>query len=191
MKRLIFSLVFCVCAQFITWGSNNFNDSLSTQTSQPILKVIGANVYNGNTLLSKSEVLTTLGAYPKIAAQYEKSKKLRNTGVLLIPTGSVIFIGGVVLMANGYDEKTTNFGYYTLYTREPNVNYFLGLAIGTIGELMLDGGIVCSVIGKTNIRRSISNYNRAVKSTSQYEPGQINYQLGLLDNGNFGLKLTF
>ena len=195
MKRFILTTVFCICAQFLTWGSSNCfivsKDSASTVKAQPILKVHKAKVYDGKTLLSKNEVLNVLNAYPKIATQYEKGKKLRSTGGVLIPVGLATFIGGAVLMVNGFDENTTNYGYYTVYTRLPNGKYYLGLAIGTIGELMVDGGIVCSVIGKTNIRRSISNYNRAVKSTSQYMPGEINYQLGLLDNGNFGLKLTF
>jgi hypothetical protein len=191
MKQLILTTVLCVCAQFLTWGSSNSIDSLNIRTVQPALKIEKTRVYDGKTLLSKNEVLNVLSAYPKIAAQYEKGKKLRSTGGVLIPVGLVTFVGGVVLMVNGFDEKTSSYGYYSIYTRQPNGNYYLGLVIGTIGELMVDGGIVCSIIGKTNIRRSITNYNRAIKSTSQYVPGQINYQLGLLDNGNFGLKLTF
>jgi hypothetical protein len=71
--------------------------------------------------------------------------------------------------------------------------YFGGFVVAIIGELIVDGGIACSIIGKVKIRRAINNYNRSVTSfNNKYSPGgALKYQLGLLDSGKFGLKLTF
>jgi hypothetical protein len=66
----------------------------------------------------------------------------------------------------------------------------LGLAITTIGELMLDGGIACSIVGKIQIKRSVRNFNASAQSAYR-NPTGLQYQLGFLDNGNFGMRLTF
>jgi len=71
-----------------------------------------------------------------------------------------------------------------------NGTYYLGLVIASLGELMIDGAVVCKIVGKGYIRKSIANYNQAIK-TSGYVPGSLNYQLGVLDNGMIGLKVTF
>ena len=68
--------------------------------------------------------------------------------------------------------------------------YYIGWAVAAVGELMIDGAVVCKIVGKSYIRKSIANYNQAIKPTG-YVPGSFDYQLGLLDNGRVGLKVTF
>ncbi len=62
--------------------------------------------------------------------------------------------------------------------------------MASLGELMIDGAVVCKIVGKSYMRKSIANYNQAIKSTG-YTPGSFSYQVGLLDNGRIGLKVTF
>lgn len=196
MKKMLLTTVFCVCIQFLTFGSSSncfstSNDSLNNEISKPALHIIGTRVYKGDTLLTKNEVLNILRTSPDIATRYEKGKNLRNTGGLLIAGSIISMTGGIVLMIKGIETNTTNNGYYNDSDISYNNNYYLGLVVVSIGELMLDGGIACNIIGKIQIRRSINNYNASIYSALKYKPGEITYQLGLLDNGKFGLRLVF
>ncbi len=196
MKKMLLTAALCGCIQFLVVGSSldDFltpNDSLDKVTSQQVLHTVGAKVYKGDTLLTKTEVLRILGGYPSIATKYEKGKNLRKTSGLLIAGGIVTMTGGIVLMIKGIETGTADYGYYSDSEVHYNSNYYLGLAIGSIGELMLDGGIACSIIGKILIKRSINNYNTIFNASYKYEPGKIYYQVGLLNNGKLGLRLTF
>ena len=137
--------------------------------------------------MGKNEVINILSSHPDILNQYQKGTGLRSTGSFLVVGGIVVFVGGMVVMATGIGTSTDYYGYsYVTY----NSNYFLGWGVAVVGELMFDGGIACRIVGKSKIRRAIYNYNNTI-SNSSYEPGVINYQLGFLDNGKIGLKLTF
>ena len=192
MKKVILTTIFSVCIPIMVFGiqTNDLktqNDSARIQENQKLLKVKGVKVFDGNTLLTKSEVLNILSVSPAIAAQYERASKTRTTGTFLLIGGAALFTGGVVTMVNNIDTHSDYYGYDIV---EYNDRYYVGLLIGTIGELMIDGGIVCTILGKVKIRKSISNYNKSLNQTG-FAPVEVNYQFGLLDNGNFGLKLTF
>jgi len=92
--------------------------------------------------------------------------------------GMGVVIKGIV--DSNYDNT------YVIYDSK----YYIGLVIASLGELMIDGAVVCKVVGKSYIRKSIANYNQAIKPTG-YVPGSFNYQFGLLDNGMVGLKINF
>lgn len=195
MKKVILTLIFSVSFPFLIFGSslNDFStqyDSLKQEISKPPLRLKGTKVYKETTLLTKDEVLNILSATPVNEKKYDKGTRLRGTGVGLIIGGAVTFVGGVALAVSGIETNTTDDYYYSYTSTDFTSKYYIGLAIGTIGELMVDGGIACSIIGKTMIRRSVFNYNETINQ-SGYVPGLINYQFGLLDNGRFGLNLTF
>ncbi len=193
MKEVILLVIFSVCIPFLIFGSSpkDFStqfDPLKQETTRPPLRLKGTKVYKETTLLTKDEVLNILSVNPSDRKKYDKGTRLRSTGAGLIIGGAVTFVGGVVLAVTGIESNTD--GYYGYTTTDFTSKYYIGLAIGTIGELMVDGGIACSIIGKTMIRRSVFNYNETNKQ-SGYVPGLINYQFGLLDNGKLGLKFTF
>jgi hypothetical protein len=195
MKKAILTIIFSVCFPFLIFGSapKDFSTqdySLKQEISKPPLRLKGTKVYKGTTLLTKDEVLNILSATPSNGKKYEKGTRLRGTGVGLIIGGAATFIGGIALAVSGIETITTDTYYYNYTSTDFTSKYYIGLAIGTIGELMVDGGIACSIIGKTMIRRSVFNYNET-NNQSGYIPGLINYQFGLLDNGKFGLELTF
>jgi hypothetical protein len=171
-------------------GSSSEKDSVQNQVNQPTLRVSGTRVYQGNSLLTKSEVLNIMGVYPKAASLYTKGKSMRGTGGFLIVGGIVTMTAGIVVIVDSYESYDVNGGYYTYSYSGFGDNYYLGLAITTIGELMLDGGIACSIVGKIQIKRSVRNFNASAQSAYR-NPTGLQYQLGFLDNGNFGMRLTF
>lgn len=189
MKRFILAVVFCICAPIFLSASSFSVDTSTLQPGKPLLRLKGIKVYDGNTRLTKGEVMNILSFSPVIAKKYEKGIKTKNAGTILLISGLVTFTGGIALMVSGIESTISDDYYYYTYT-DYSSNYYIGLAIGVIGELMVDGGIACSIIGKTTVRRSIFNYNEKRNSTG-YLPVKINYQLGLLDNGKIGVKLTF
>jgi hypothetical protein len=193
MKKTILTTVFCICVPLLIFGSypDDFNilkDSSKQETGKPVLRVRGAKVFDQNTLLKKSEVLNILSPTPAIAKQYQSGTHLRGARVPMIIGGSVLCAGGIVLMVTGIVNETDDY-YYGSYTTYSGT-YYAGLAVAVIGELLIDGGIACGFFGKYKIKKSINNYNATVNPTGD-TPGFINYQLGLLDDGKIGLKLTF
>jgi|WetSurMetagenome_2_1015567.scaffolds.fasta_scaffold44397_2 hypothetical protein len=192
MKKVLFTTFLCIYATLLAFGSSpeslkTTGDSTRTLVEQPLLTVSRARVYNGNILLKKIDVYNILSISPSIAAQYDRAVNLRSKGTALIVGGAVVTIGGIVVAATGMETNVDSNGYASLnYTHK----YYTGLLVSAIGELMIGGGITCEVIGKVKIGRSVSNYNAYVRQTG-FAPQSIKYQFGLLDNGNFGLKLTF
>jgi hypothetical protein len=172
-------------------GINGSNDTLKTQSSQPKLVNHGVEVYKDGRLLTNNEVLNILSSNPKIEVQYQKGKDLRSTGGLLLFGGSIAMVGGIAMMVSGIETYTENNGYYSESYTEATDKYYMGVLVTAIGELMFNGGIACTVIGKIQIQKSIRNYNAQYKSGLGYQPGKINYQLGLLDNGQVGFRLSF
>ena len=194
MKKTILTLILLAGVKLLTFGSspidfNSSNDSLKKETNNSTLKVVGTDVYKDNAFLNEDKVINILNSHPEILKTYEKGKSLRSTGTFLLVGGIVMATGGIALMVNGI-EPSKSYNYGSSSTPTYNDNYILGLLVGTVGELMVAGGIVCRVVGKGKIRRAIYNYNN-LSSSSQYTSGEINYQFGLLDNGNVGMKLTF
>jgi len=198
MRKTVLTTVLCVFTQFLIFGaSDNFagsNDSIKSKKDQPILETNNTKVYNGNTMLSKNEVLSILSSYPDLASQYQTGKSLRSAGGLLVAGGIVSTVGGIVLCVDGMIKSVNNI-YNDKYSN-PNdnlmdANYYLGYGVSIIGGLMLDGGIACNIIGRIKINRSINKYNETKNSAFKLNPEQVNYQVGLLNNGKFGLKLTF
>lgn len=192
MRKLILTTVFCISIPLLVMGlpTNDLSspeDSTRQEMGQPVLQVHGAKVYNGNTLLTRAEVVNFLSSSPAIASQYERAKGTRGVGVGLLVGGAVVTTGGLIIMVSGMSESLDYDGYsFAAY----GDTYYTGLLVAVLGELMLDGGIACTIIGKIKIRRSISNYNNTVNQAG-LKSVPVNYQFGLLDNGNFGLKLTF
>ncbi len=165
-------------------------DSVQNAPVNPVLRVTGTRVYHGNTLLTKAQVLNLMALTPGPAKLYNKGKSMRGTGGLLIGGGILAMTGGIVIMVNSFESYVVDNGYYSYTNSGFNDNYYAGLAVATLGELMLDGGIACTIVGKIQIKRSVRNYNNAVNA-AQWHPGDVKYHLGLLDNGNLGLRLTF
>jgi len=195
MKNILLATSFCLLIPLSMFGmplngASSEKDSVKNQLTQPTLRVSGTRVYQGNSLLTKSEVLNIMGVYPKTASLYSKGKSMRGAGGLLIVGGIATMTGGIVVMVNSYESYDVDGGYYTYSYSGFGDNYYLGLAVATLGELMLDGGIACTIVGKVRIKRSVRNYNTSVQSAFG-SPGNLQYHLGLLDNGNFGMRLTF
>ena len=194
MKQLFLFAFFCICFFSFASGTTRVltgaKDTLRVE-GNPVLKLEGTNVYKDGNLLSKREVLKILSPFPELASQYQKGKSLRTSGVLMILGGIGAMTGGVVLMISGIETNNSSSGYSSNPYVSYNDNYYLGIGVLTIGELLLDGGIACSIIGKIKVRRSINNYNKTAGTAFINKSESINYQFGLLDNGNVGLKLTF
>lgn len=165
-------------------------DTVQNTGGKPVLRVTGTQVYQGNSLLTKSEVLNIMAVTPGPAKLYNKGKNLRGTGGLLIVGGIAAMTGGIVIMVNSFESYDVDNGYYSYTYSGFGDKYYAGLAVATLGELMLDGGIACTIVGKILIKRSVRNYNASVNS-ALWNPGEVKYQLGFLDNGNIGLRLTF
>ena len=159
-------------------------------TVKPVLRVKGARVYNENIRLEKSDVLSIMNTVPAAAGKFEKGTNLRGTGGLLIVGGSALLAGGVALAISGIETNTSD-GYYYDYTyTDFTRNYYIGLIIATLGELMLDGGIACSIVGKMTIKKAVRDFNYSARQ-SGLTPEILKYQFGLLDDGKFGMKITF
>ena len=157
---------------------------------KPVLRVKGARVYNENVRLEKSDVLSIMNTVPAVAGKFEKGTNLRSTGGLLIIGGSAFLAGGVALAISGIETNTSD-GYYYDYTyTDFTRNYYIGLIIATLGELMLDGGIACSIVGKITIKRAVRDFNYS-SGQSGLAPEILKYQFGLLDDGKFGMKVIF
>jgi hypothetical protein len=185
MKKTILTSFFCVCVSFLVSGTPD-NDSLMQDIRKP-LRMSGTKIYTENILHTESEVISLLSISPDIVAQYHKGKNLRSTGTVLLVGGIVTFGGGMALMISGIGTSENYYGYSII---DYDSKYYIGLVIGSLGELMIDGAIVCKIVGKSYMRKSIANYNQAIKSTG-YAPASFTYQAGLLDNGRVGLKVTF
>jgi len=177
MKKTILATLFCVCVSFLVSG----------QEIRKPLRMSGTKIYTENILHTESEVISLLSISPDFVAQYQKGKNLRSTGTVLLIGGIVTFGGGMGLMISGIGATENYYGYSTI---DYDSKYYIGLVVGSLGELMIDGAVICKIVGKSYIRKSIDNYNQAIKS-SGYTPGSFNYQVGLLDNGRVGLKVTF
>jgi len=156
-------------------------DSLRQEIHKP-LRVSGKKVYIEDRLLSKDEVYRLLGTVPSGIEQYKKGTKMQNAGSLLYVGGGIIGLGGVALGLYG-DFKMI---------KEPKYEniYVTGIIIAIVGELMLDGGVIFKMVGAAKVRRSINNYNDSIKSFG-YKPGVLYYELGMLNNGNVGIKVSF
>lgn len=192
MERLIFVLLILLASFGIASGITPENpsgssDATSLSTQMTVLSVSRANVYSGNMRLSYPQVNDILSPYPAIANQFNRGVDTRSTGLMLIIGGAVCSAGGIVMMVAGTD---TYLDYYGNYTIDYSGKYYTGLLISAVGELMIGGGIACSITGKMKIRRSIQNYNRATGNFG-LQPRSCNYSFGLLDNGSMGLRVTF
>jgi hypothetical protein len=195
MKTLIITVLVCLYVPLALFAAPADSipaarDSVQNTASKPVLRVSGTKVYQGNTLLTKTEVLNIMGKYPGPAKLYNKGKNMRGTGGLLIVGGIAAMTGGIVIMVNSFESYDVDNGYSSYTYSGFGDKYYAGLAVATLGELMLDGGIACTIVGKIQIKRSVRNYNTSVNS-AQWNPGEVKYHLGLLDNGNIGLRLTF
>ncbi len=172
-----------------SWASGEGpKDTLKTEMSQPVLRYVGARVFKGNVALNSIEVSDILKSNTKIQKKYNDGRSLRNTGIFLIVAGSVGAVAGMAQMIDGIEY--TDYGYGG-ETYEYTDQYYQGFLIACIGGVAIEGGIACSIIGKIKIRKAIQVYNSSVISTSYNQPGELNYQLGLLNNGHFGFRLTF
>ena len=187
MKKAILTPLFCLCFSFLTFGSLS-SDTIQQDIRKP-LRMSGKKIYTEEILHTEREVLSLLNICPDCVEQYQKGKSLRKTGTILLVGGIVTFTGGFALMGYGLFTSPT-YEFYGTTKYDYNSTYYIGGIIAGIGELMVDGGIVCKIVGKSNIRKSIYNYNDAIKSTG-YKPGTYYYQFGLLDNGMVGLKINF
>jgi|WetSurMetagenome_2_1015567.scaffolds.fasta_scaffold04726_7 hypothetical protein len=192
MRRLLFTPVIFLCTTFLLYGSLPGDPVFTASPSgllqdQHKLVVSNTKVFDGNRRLTPEEVMNIFSVSPKIAAQYSRGSRLRSSGVALLVGGGVVTVGGIVLMVSGIDTSNDFYGNSSV---DYNSNYYLGLLVAGLGELMVDGGIACTIVGKIKIRKSVSNYN-ATGGYSTFVPQSINYKFGLLNNGNVGLRLTF
>lgn len=191
MRRLIFTTAIFLCTTFLVYGSLP-GDPVCAANPAGLLQdnhklvVSGTSVFDGNRKLTPEEVLIILNPSSAYADQYNRGLSLRSSGVALLVGGGVVMVGGIVLMISGVESYNDINDSETEFANK----YFLGLLATGLGELMVDGGIACTVIGKVKIRRSISHFN-ASGGSSYFAPQTINYRFGLLDNGNIGIKLTF
>lgn len=187
MKKTFLTPLLCLCFYCLAFGS--VPDDTPQQDIRKPLRVSGKKIYTEDILHTESEVLNLLSISPDFVAQYQKGKSLRKTGTLLFIGGIVTFTGGFAVMGYGLFTSPT-YEFYGQTKYDYNSTYYIGWAIAAVGELMVDGAVICKVVGKSYIRKSIANYNQAIKPTG-YVPGSFDYQLGLLDNGRVGLKVTF
>lgn len=187
MKKPTVTLVLFLCFYFQANASPS-NDTTIQDVRKP-LRISGKKIYTEDILHTESEVLNLLSISPDFVSQYQKGRSLRKTGTGLLIGGIATITGGVaVAIYGGINSPMVEINGYKYL--DYNGTYYIGLVIATLGELMIDGAIVCNIVGKSYIRKSIANYNQAIK-TSGYVPGSFSYQLGVLDNGNVGLKVTF
>jgi hypothetical protein len=192
MRRLLFTPVIFLCTAVLSFaslpgGPGYGNNPVGLMQEKHSLKVSNTTVLDGTRRLSNEEVMNIFSVSPKIATQYKRGVALRSSGIALLVGGGVVTVGGIVIMVTGID---TSSDYYGSSTLDYNNNYYLGLLVAGIGELMVDGGIACTIVGKIKIRKSVSNYN-ASGGYSTFVPQSVNYKFGLLSNGNVGLRLTF
>lgn len=187
MKKVILTPLFYLCFSFLTFGSLSC-DTIQQDIRKP-LRMSGIKIYTEDILHSESEVLSLLSINPEFVTQYKNGKSLRRTGTILLVGGIVTFTGGFAVMGYGLFTSPT-YEFYGTTKYDYNSTYYIGGIIAGIGELMVDGGIVCKIVGKSKLKKSINNYNDAIKSTG-YTPGTYYYQVGLLNNGLVGLKVTF
>jgi|WetSurMetagenome_2_1015567.scaffolds.fasta_scaffold00047_10 hypothetical protein len=177
MKKIILTALISFCFSVYSFSILS-NDTIFQDIRKP-LRISGRKVYMEEIKLSKSEVLDLLSISPDISTKYKKGKNLKKTGTFLL-------IGGIVSTSGGLVFRET----HDFDVDLDNTNYFIGEAIAIIGELMVVGGVVCKIVGKSNIKSSIRKYNTMIK-TSSLNQGSFYYQLGLLDDGHVGFKVTF
>lgn len=183
MKKTILGPLFCLCFSCLAFGSAP--DETPQQDIRKPLRLSGKKIYTEDILHSESEVVSLLSINPEFVAQYKKGKSLKGTGTGLLIGGIVTFSGGMALVFTGIAATD-----YEDYNYVYDSKYYIGWVVAAVGDLMIDGAIVCKFVGKSYIRKSIANYNQAIKPAG-YVPGSFDYQLGLLDNGRIGLKVTF
>jgi hypothetical protein len=198
MKRIITLLTFIFSIGSFTILNGQISSGSNTDTikiikDHSILDDRGVDVYRDNKQLSVLQVEYLLSSYPKILRQYQKGRSLRSTGQTMLIGGGIAIVGGVVLMINGVGDKTESYNDYGYYEerREVDGKFVVGYFGVIVGALLIDGGIACTVIGKIKIKQSIRNYNASNQKSEYINPGAIKYNLGLLDNGRLGVRLTF
>jgi len=110
--------------------------------------------------------------------------KLKSKGTGLLIGGAVTTLAGTGLMLYGIDNN--------IYSNDIDASIIIG-SVGTIvGALMLEAGLVCTVVGNIKTVQSIKNYKKTTNiQAKQNSADNLHYQLGLLDNGKVGLQLTF
>lgn len=192
MKRAILATLFCVCISSLYAGSSAIysgpeSDTLQQQVRKP-MRLSGSKFYIEERLLSKTEALDLLSISPDLVRLYENGTSLRKTGTFLLVGGIIVMTGGIPVALYGILTSPTVYSGTTKI--DYNGTYYVGMIIAGIGELMIDGAIVCKIVGKSQLRRSVANYNEILKQTG-YRLGGFEYQMGLLDNGMFGIKVTF
>jgi hypothetical protein len=190
MKIQVAILVVCMVsmqyANVIGADQILLRDSMEIETvTPPFISVAGAEVYSNDKLMSHQEVINMMQAFPDISSQYQAGYKLRKTGSLLLTVGIIGSVGGVVLMASGYEFNTSYDGSTTM---ELNSRYYAGLIVSSLFEPLIPAGIVCKVMGKNKIINSVGRYYRS----APVSPGQskIHYEFGIFASG-IGIRMTF
>lgn len=194
MERILSITTVFLMFSFITFGTNLSNTKTTTDTlshdSIPKIDTRFGNVYSGSENISTERTIKILSPYPEIATKYQQGENLNDIGTGLIIGGAASIVGGIYLMVDGLKNTVNNYNYST-NSYVYNQNYQLGNLATIVGNLMINGGIACKIIGKVNIAKSIRNYNNLINSNRRDEQNKISYQVGLLNNGNIGVKLTF
>ena len=188
MKKLFLLLLINSCLTLSIQTSAQ-TDSISHQSlpkekQLSMLDISGTTVYLNSRPITLSKAKGILSAYPIILEQFEKGKSLRGSGIGMIVGGAVIMVGGVSIMINSINASANTYG-----NTDPSGKYFVGLGLTVIGELMVDAGIASTIVGKIKMQRAIRNYNRAINRNDH--ASVIDYKVGLLDNGQVGILLTF
>lgn len=186
MKKLALLSIICFFAGFFSISTaQTSSDSVVVQQKEIIqLDTEGGKVYSGIKQLKRKEVENVLAPYPEIYLQYKSGMKLKSKGTGLLIGGAVTALAGTGLMLYGIDNNN--------YYDDIDANVIIGSVGAIVGALMLDAGLVCTVVGNIKTVQSIKNYKKATNiQAEQNSPQNIQYQLGLLDNGKVGLQLTF
>jgi len=185
MKNLLVLTVFTIIPIFTLGSSSNdsyaFKDSSQQEIRKP-LRMSGRKVYIEERLLSKDEVNSFLRTIPNGIELFNKGMKQRSTGMSLYYGGAVIVCGGAGLAIYSDFKSIKDPDYEKLET--------IGIAIDILGALVIGGGVLCTRVGSAKIRKSINSYNESIKAFGS-NPGLSYYEIGLLDNGKLGFKVTF
>lgn len=194
MERILSITTVFLMLSFIAFGTNLSNTKTTIDTlshdSIPKIDTRFGTVYSGSEKISAEKTIKILSPYPEIAIKYEQGENLNDIGTGLIIGGAASMVGGIYLMVDGLKNAVYNYNYST-NSGVYNKNYQFGNLATIVGNLMINGGIACKIIGKINVAKSIRNYNNIINSKSSNEQNKISYQVGLLNNGNIGIKLTF
>ena len=185
MKKLLVSILVCFVFQQIVFGKDSADSvkSVNQQPNVPKAELIieGVQVYGNNGLLNNEQVLNKLKACPVALDIYQSGKNMRVGGVVLIFSGAISIPFGLRTMLYGALKSG--------FSGKEDPDYFIGACLFYGGMGMIGGGIVCHIRGGKKIRRAIDVYNTSLYQS--YLNTQASCQLGLLDNGNIGLRLNF